>query len=73
MIKKKCSATFAQQYIYIYIALGLATYHSSSLADPCERTVIEYSDRSLTVLRPFYDLALLRLRSVKKTLKALQL
>ena len=45
----------------------------SPLADPCEKTVIEYSDRSLIVLWPFYDLALLRLRMVKKTLKALQL
>ena len=45
----------------------------TSLADPVERTVLEYSDRSLIVLWPFYDLALLRLRTVKKTLNALQL
>ena len=43
------------------------------LADPVERTVIEYSERSLTVLCPFSDLALLWLRTIKKTFKTLQL
>ena len=41
----------------------------TGLADPVERTVREYSDRSLTVLRPFSDLALLWLRTIKKHLK----
>ena len=43
-----------------------------TLADPADRTVIEYSDRSLTVLCPFSDLALLWLITIKKTFKALQ-
>ena len=41
----------------------------STLADPVERMVIEYSDSSLTVLWPFSDLALLWLRTIKKHLK----
>ena len=45
----------------------------TTLADPIERTIIEYSDHSLTVLWPFFDLALLWLRTIKKTFNILQL
>ena len=45
-------------YSFCYFGIG-------SLADPVERTVIEYSDRSLTVLWPFSDLALLWLGTIK--------
>ena len=50
--------------------IGLPSiYVKISLANPVERTVIEYSDRSLTVLWPFSDLVLLWLRTIKKHLK----
>ena len=66
LVELEISAT-----VYI-IAESLVAYfflYEFSLADPSERTVIEYSESSLTVLWP----SIITAKNGKKTLKALQL
>ena len=55
--------------IFTLDATLISRIFALTLAHPVDRTVIEYSDRSLTVLWPFSNLTLLWLRTIKKHLK----